>query len=253
MGQYVALLDILGFKDMINNNPHEEMVHLFDNFRIYVQMSLAKHKTTTDKWGRLTYDVTDTTINSNIISDSLVFWTNDNKTSDFFELVDCLQSFTSFCHNLPKIFLRGGITYGDFFYDNNGIIRGKDTLVIHPIMFGKALVDVYEIEKTLQISGCIITDKAIEEAHHNNAELFHQKWQEFLDEKKLVEYEMPTKKDPIKAWTINWVRDVTHPDLEEITNGFSSFNKGTDEASVKAKTENTVAYYTYIKENIFKK
>ena len=120
-------------------------------------------------------------------------------------------------------------------------------------MFGKALVDVYEIEKTLQISGCIITDKAIEEAHQNNTELFNQKWQEFIDEKKLVEYKMPTKKEPISAWTINWVRDVTHPDLEEITKGFSSFNKGTDEAAVKAKIENTIAYYTYIKENVFKK
>lgn len=253
MGQYVALLDILGFKDMINNNSHEEMVNLFENFRIYVQKSLAKHKTTTDRWGRLTYDVAGTKINSNIISDSLVFWTNDNKASDFFELVDCLHLFISFCHNLPKIFLRGGITYGDFYYDNTGIIRGKDALVIHPIMFGKALVDIYEIEKTLQISGCIITEKAIEEAAQNDKPFFDEKWKEFVDEKKVVQYQMPTKSQPITFWTINWVRDSTHPDLEEITNGFSSFNKNTDVTGIKEKIDNTIAYYSYIKDNVFKR
>lgn len=253
MGHYVALLDILGFKDIINNNPHDEIVRLFKNFRIYVQRSLAKNKTEIDNRGQLTYDVTETTINSNIISDSLVFWTNDDDTSGLFELIDCLQSFTSFCHNLPAIFLRGGISYGDFFYHNNGVIRGKNTIAVHPIMVGKALVDVYEIEKTLQVAGCIITDKAIREALQNNKDLFDQKLNEFISEKKIVKYDMPTKTDTIKCWTVNWVMDEPHPDLKEIKNGFLSFNKEIKNASVNAKIENTINYYKYIKKHIYKK
>ena len=253
MGQYIALLDILGFKDIINNNPHEEIVQLFDNFRIYLQKSLSKNRTTSDNWGRLTYDVSETTINSNIISDSLVFWTNDNKACGLFDLIECLETFTKFCHNLPKIFLRGGITYGDFFFDYNGVIRGKDTLVIHPIMVGKALVDVYEIEKNLQISGCIITDKALKEASLNDKTMFDQKFNEFVLERKIVEYEMPTKTGIIKSWTINWVNDVADPNLDEILAGFSSFNKRTDDEGVKEKIKNTISYYKYIKHNIYNK
>ena len=184
MGQYVALLDILGFKDIVNNNPHEDIIHLFDNFRVYVQRSLSKQKTMEDQHGLCTYDVRESTINSTIISDSLVFWTNDSKATGLFELIDCLQSFTSFCHNLPFIFLRGGITYGDFFYDNSGIIKGKDTLITHPIMVGKALVDVYEIEKELQIAGCTITESAITAAREDEESYFDEKWQELISEKK---------------------------------------------------------------------
>ncbi len=253
MGQYVALLDILGFKDIINKNPHEEVIKIFENFRIYVQMSLANHKTMRDTYGRATYDVRDSTINSNIISDSLVFWTNDNNASGFFELVECLQSFTSFCHNLPKIFLRGGVSYGEFYYDNNGVIKGKDSLIIHPIMFGKALVDVYEIEKQLQIAGCIITDQAIQEAQHNNSPLFEEKWKALIGENKIVKYNIPTKKGVTDAWSINWVKDAANPDLSEISKAFSSFNKSIDDASVKEKMNNTIEYYNYVKANFYTK
>jgi len=253
MGQYVALLDILGFKDIINNNPHEEVVDLFKHFRIYVQMGLAKNKTTEGLNGRLTYDVRASTLNSNIISDSLIFWTNDNKASGLFEVIDCLHIFTTFCHNLPHIFLRGGITYGDYYYENNGIIRGKDTFIIHPIMVGKGLVDVYEIEKQLQIAGCIITENAIEEAKGDGTSFFADNWDMFIDEKKIVKYEMPTKKGKMDSWTINWVRDLDRSDFKEIKDGFSSFNKRIDDVSVQEKIENTMAYFLYVKEHVYKK
>ena len=38
MGNYVAFLDIPGFKDMINNNTHEEMHQILRNFSIFVSM-----------------------------------------------------------------------------------------------------------------------------------------------------------------------------------------------------------------------
>jgi len=253
MGHYVAFLDILGFKDIILNNSHEDVVRLFDNFRIYVQRSLAKDKTMTDSYGRLTYDVRDSTINSNIISDSLIFWTNNNKATSLFELIDCLHSFTIFCHNLPHIFLRGGITYGDFYYDHNGVIRGQDTLIIHPIMLGRALVDIFEIEKQLEIAGCVVTPAAIDAAKSDDIDLFNEKWKDITAEKKVIEYDMPTKKGILRSWTINWVRDILHPTLDEITKGFSSHKKGTDHPDVKRKIENTINFYNYIKENIYKK
>lgn len=253
MGKYVAFIDILGFKDMIRYNSHEEMVGIFDNFRIYVQRSLADDKIISDSTGRHTYDMSNSKINSNIISDSIIFWTNENKTSDFFELVNCLHSFTSFCHNYPKLFLRGGITYGDFFYDNNGILKGRETISIHPMMFGIALVDVFEIEKTLELSGYIITNKAIEEAQKNDNDLFKNKWKQFIDERKLVEYQMPTKKGSIKYWTINWVREGKILGLEEITTAFSSFKKRTADKSVKIKIENTASYCKFIEEMVKKK
>jgi hypothetical protein len=252
MGKYIAFLDILGFKEIILNNPHEKVVELFENFRIYVQRSIAKGETKEDNLGRMVSDVSDSTINSNIISDSLIFWTNDNKASGLFELIECLQLFTTFCHNLPKIFLRGGITYGDFFYDYSGIIKGKDgALMVHPIMVGRALVEVFQLEKQLEIAGSIISNEAIEEARANDEEFFDKKWRELSEEKKIVKYNMPTKREAINVWTINWVNAVTHPTLDELIKGFSNFNKRTDHPDIQAKIMNTIGYYQYIKQNVY--
>jgi hypothetical protein len=252
MQRYVALLDILGFKDLINKNPHEKVMELFNNFRIYVQMSLAKEKTTFDARGRMVSDLSNSSINSNIISDSLIFWSNDNEIESFFELVECLHSLIYFCHNRPFIFLRGEITYGNFSYEHNGAIRGKNnTLIIHPIMLGKALVDAYEIERQLQIAGCIIDPKAIEAAKNANFKGFNESWEGLIKEQKIIEYSMPLKNGSLKSWTINWVSRASNPDKETIYNGFNSFSKTVKDQSTEEKRANTLAYYSYIKESIY--
>lgn len=136
MKQYIAFLDILGFKDLIKNNTTEEVFALFSQFPLYLQLNLANHETTIDGNQRLVPDVSKTRINSNIISDSIVLWTNDDDQNSFFELVECLQSFLTFCHTRPHIFLRGAITYGDFIYKDNRFTNEKGIQIIHPIMFG---------------------------------------------------------------------------------------------------------------------
>ena len=119
-------------------------------------------------------------------------------------------------------------------------------------MVGKALVDVYEIEKDLQIAGCVISDEAIEEAQKNEPESFKEKWEILIAEKKVTEYEMPLKSGTKKYWTINWVRNLADPDVSELTKGFASYNKSVDSLSVKEKIENTIKYYYYVKETVFK-
>lgn len=54
-------------------------------------------------------DVSQPVVNSTIISDSIILWTSDDSTESFFELVNCIHRFISFCHNKPMISLRGGL------------------------------------------------------------------------------------------------------------------------------------------------
>ena len=251
MNKFVALIDILGFKDIIQKNSHEKVVHLFDNFRVYLQMGIADYKSTEDQWGRAVFDVSQSVVNSTIISDSIILWTTDSSTEAFFELVKCIQRFTSFCHNNPMISLRGGITFGEFYYDYSGVIKGKDSLMVHPIMRGKALVGVYEIEKTLQFAGCIITEAALDAAKAPDEPLFQEHWQELEKDQKVIQYDVPIKAGSMRTWTINWVSKASNPTYEKIKDGFSSYNKSIDATDVRTKMENTLKYFSYVKENVF--
>ena len=251
MNKFVALIDILGFKDIIHKNSHEEVVHLFDNFRIYLQMGIADYKSTEDEWGRAVFDVSQSVVNSTIISDSIILWTSDSSTEAFFELVKCIHRFITFCHNTPMISLRGGITFGEFHYDYSGVIEGKNSLMVHPIMLGKALVDVYEIEKTLQFAGCIITDTVMNAARAANEPLFQRYWQELEKDQMVLQYEVPTKTGTMQAWTINWVSKASNPTYEKVEAGFTSYNKSIDSADVRTKMENTLKYYAHVKRNVF--
>lgn len=272
MEHHVAFLDILGFREIIHNNDHKDLMHLFDNFRIYVQRAIADGKTIIDFRGQLVSDMSASTINSTIMSDSLVFWTVDCKASGFIELIERLHEFLRFCHNLPTIFLRGGITGGNFHYEHTGIMRSRGGAIsAHPMMLGKALVDAYEIEKILQIAGCIITNEAIELAKANDDIGFDAEWKRLVDAKKVIKYSMPIKTLPlrwprnwlaaivrllngratIEYWTINWVQDVLHPTYEELKKGFLSHKKNVTSKSAKQKVQNTMEYYAFVKKNIY--
>lgn len=245
--KYIALLDILGFKELIEKNSHKDVVSLFDNFRIYVQMALAKQKSTVDKLGRPVYDVSKSKINSIIISDSLIFWTNGEELEDFFELVDCLHRFLQFCHNKAKIFVRGGITYGDFSYNNSGTIIGNHgNILMHPIIVGKALVDAHLIEKNLQIAGCVIDENALTNAKESNEAKFISLWNVCELEKVVVKYDIPFKSGKQKTWSINWVNNFSEIN-RDFEKDFSTRKKSITSSEVKEKIKNTEDYYNFIR------
>lgn len=123
--------------------------------------------------------------------------------------------------------------------------------MVHPVMLGRALVDAYEIEKTLQFAGCIITDAALHSAKGTNESLFQHNWQELENEHKVVLYEVPKKNGALKTWTINWVSRASNPTHDDIKDGFALYKKGIDHPDVIAKMENTLLYYSHVKLEIF--
>lgn len=246
--KYVAFLDILGFKDLVENNSHVDVVNLFDNFRIYVQRSLAKNKSKFDQHGRAVYDVSNSKINSIIISDSLIFWTNTDSPTDFLELIECIQSFLEFCHNTSKIFLRGAIVYGDFYYNNTGTIKGNQTIIMHPLIVGKALVDAHLVESKLQIAGCVIDKTAIDQM--KKYANFSANWKKLTSQNKIIQYNINFKQGAKKEWTINWVRNFTEKG-RSFGSDFASWKKSTSDLSVQEKIQNTYEYYKFVREKLF--
>lgn len=261
MKKYIALLDILGFKDLINGNEHDFLVQLFSQLPVYIEGAISRNKTMKSEDGKVHYDAKNGEINSIIISDTIVLWTNNTSTESFFELVKCTQRLLVFCHNKPFLFLRGGITIGELYYNNPGIVNSNNnTFTNHSIIFGKGLVKAYEMEKELDIAGCVIDNDAWQSAFKRNPEQFNRKWQEIISDKIIMSYEPPFKENcklnfkdaKVESWMVNWVLDGLNPSRKEINAGFTTLNRKADRKDVKKKIRNTLDFFRHVKQKNIK-
>lgn len=123
---FVAFLDILGFKDQVNN-PN---VSCGDILRIYEYLGKAG-----ERFYKQRYEEIKNILKMKIMSDSICIYINAHISNALFELV---KFCTTFQRNLlvlePCVFVRGGITYGDMY--------AKDD-----VMFGPALTEAYMLEE----------------------------------------------------------------------------------------------------------
>lgn len=123
---YVAFLDILGFKDLVNNseNSCEYVLNIYKFLNQYNDMFFSNIPETIKK-----------EIKMKIMSDSICIYINANIPNALHDLVTFC---TLFEYNLllidPCIFIRGGIVYGDMYVKDD-------------IMFGPALIEAYLLEE----------------------------------------------------------------------------------------------------------
>lgn len=126
---YVAFLDILGFKDLVNSSGSScgEILKIYKFLNSYSDMIFRFLKDG--------YEDIEDRIKMKIMSDSICVYTEASNSHALFELVNFC---TVFQYNLlvidPCIFIRGGITYGDMY--------AKDD-----ILFGPALTEAYLLEE----------------------------------------------------------------------------------------------------------
>lgn len=119
---YVAFLDILGFKELINKGDCNMINNIFQsilNFKPHTMMKEAK-----------VYDE----IKYTIMSDSIVVYVETKNANSFIALADvCSQIQMKLLQNNPPILLRGGI--------EKGTLYCKDK-----ILFGQGLTKAYLLE-----------------------------------------------------------------------------------------------------------
>lgn len=245
---YIALLDILGYGELIENNDTEKIEGLLGNIPVYIQGSLAENKTS-DSGGYAHFDVSEVSIHSLIISDTLIFWTQGVSTLEFFQLIGCLQRLMTFCHNRPGLFLRGALTAGDFnLRYPNSMTTNKGAFLSHTMIYGKGLVQAHEIEKNLELAGCLVTEEAWQLAKDNDPGDFDEKWKSLFDSSHVILYNPPTKKE---AWKdqllINWVSEASNPTRDNLEESFGRYRRPTDDPKVRRKIDNTLAFYDHVK------
>lgn len=221
MKRFVAFLDILGFKDIVENREHTALIELIKTFKSAVDQSNSLH---------LTKDLNDkvSLVNYITFSDSIVLYTDGMESYDFFRLVHAVKILIG-CSLGGGTPLRGSIAHGDFYADKT-----------NNIFVGKALVTAYQNEGKQQWAGAYICDQTID--------FILSSYPDILDKLKnyayLIEYEIPFKSninmESKNRFAINWANTPLNGPLhleKLISTGYAFLSTQFDAAYQKVEKD----------------
>ena len=246
---YVSFLDVLGFKDLVYNNSHESLVGKYQNlFALNAELSLSNGAfTVIEQHGNrvAVADRTKINVNSLVISDSIILWTNNASMKSFIDVVVATRNLLiqGIFVGLP---LRGGIALGPLSRLSYKLDARTDNAI--ETFIGRGLVDACQTESSQQWSGCVIGATALaryEEQYHehsatqdNLASVDH-----LVQSGLIVEYAVPMQGGRETHTVINWPRGNQSPPTEDtVRKSFGMHNKTVAHPSVTLKIENTVQF-----------
>ena len=244
MKRYIAFLDILGFKDLVENNSLDDVV------RIYKESLKEATELAMEHWEEEEYTNDGLKLNVSIMSDSILFWSESTTTLCFAKVLISTTFFFQYCllNGLP---LRGAIDVGELEIIN----IDNENLNFQNIIIGKALTDAFSMEKSQDWAGCIISDKSIDtfvENRKNNED--NITLESFIEDKFIAKYNVPLKKGKIsESYVINWADSYIKNRLtsgeSELRTSFQLFNKNCNTLDVQAKIKNTIDFYNHFKDH----
>jgi len=246
---YVAVLDILGFKDIVRARSHEELKLVYQRFCEAIKHGLSNDKYVCSDDGKtksIGPDIQQATVNSLLVSDSIWVWSDDNSVESFGNIVRAVQNLLAFSI-LKRILLRGAISIGPLTMVKNQ--WPSQTYSFQYSLFGKAIVDAVEAEEMQEWCGCVITEAAME---CYKKDCFAGK--SLIEKKVIVFYPVSIKGKEINSYVINW---VNHPEcgieVKTIKNAFAHAiapqkPPASDEwEKIKGKIANTLKFVEYVK------
>jgi len=236
----IAVIDILGFKDIIDNFDIED---ISKQYRDCIDITLEAAKC---------YPKNDFIYS--IYSDSIVVFPKYNTLDDFLALVDIcrLLLYGVFCASIRtmSVFLpmRGAISIGEFIYTYKPIKNTTNTISAEyntNILIGKAIVDAYEWEKKQEWIGISLTEKTKLFFESLDSNLIDH----LISENVLVNYDIPLKEGhTINSYAINSIdKTQIYPVIDSFSRIMEKYND-----TIKIKYKNTIDFIKYIEEkNLF--
>jgi hypothetical protein len=236
--KFIAFLDILGFKELIENNSHEKVVesykeifklNYFRSFGIFLENPAL--------------DKDDAKLNSIIISDSILVWTDEANNNSFLKLIMVVKAllYSSLEAGLP---LRGAIDIGELSeitIEELNVYNNRTA----PVILGAGLTKAYKLESPQQWSGCIVSPECIEAFIKLSSNVTIKDLEEIGI---LLPYKVPLKSGKLNEfYTLNWPQTTLEKQLsnESIRASFKEHNKIIDVWDVENKIKNTIEFYNY--------
>src|SRR5689334_9515088 len=243
---FFAFLDILGFKEIVLNTDHGNLEKLYlSTLPVNIDGALAGGRfLILDQNGQkvILPDTQRASVNSLLVSDSIMMWTEDDSMKAFIDIVAAVRRimfYSLFC-GMP---LRGAISIGPLTMFVGQSPSAK--LIFQHTLVGKPIVDTASAEKVQQWSGCLIKQPAIGRYRQHYvgrpsipADLATL---EFVIQKKfLLRYPVPTKQADgsvvgVEQYVVDWVSGQKAPVyVSDINKGFSKYRKAVTSPDVKA-------------------
>lgn len=247
---YLAFLDILGFGHLVRNNSNKELRSIYDYLLMAVHMCLCHGQVRIDS-GRAELSSDEVSVNSLIVSDSILLWTDNDNNNSLEELIWVVRMFmdTSFRTGIPT---RGAIGIGSLSF--------RDVTIATPMrnsvrtLFGRVLVDVYDRVSAQEWSGGVLLPNCIERyAEHSHspdtAKLRLENLKDQEGNRLLIRYPVPYKNgQQVDEWVLQWVRHTSYlPSENQVRDCFAMHNKPVADDRTKRKISNTVAFWQTIR------
>lgn len=186
METFIAFFDILGFKEIIDNNSLAEVKVYFEHLVRDSQTAMSNNKWVKPN-GRMPFpDLSKQKVNCLHISDSILFWTNGNSNEDFIDLVEVCSSF--YLLSIQGTFpLRGCLTFGEIDFKPLTLNRNINEVMFYNYsIFGKGLVEAYLKAESLEFAGCLLDKRAI-------SKVSDKLISDLIQDKKICKYKVPFK------------------------------------------------------------
>lgn len=224
---YIAYLDMLGFKNLINTQPFEHLTSIFDKIRYSykVYAKTIEHDGKDVSNSELTYK-----INTKIISDSICLYIEADETIKLFLLISacCMIQWELLNCDTP-IFVRGGVVKGYMYSDGD-------------IIFGEGLTRAYLLEEEnakyprIIMSNDILQPLRIADSQNGKTTIEHIVFRDFdgfytVDYfNRLIHYKKALKvMDKVLKYVNSILDSTTDPSLREKYNYFlQTLRKGKD-------------------------
>lgn|GEM_PF-6897049 len=227
---FVAFLDILGFREIVGKNSHDELTHIYDHFERSINSGIERHKKEIPS-----VKLDDQYIGCTIVSDSIILWTKRANSDSFLKMIGEVRSILigGLMNGIP---LRGDIARGSFSF-KNGLLGST--------YFGKALTEAYSLETIQNWSGAIIQEGIFEDFVNENT-ISARILREFPI--MIESYPVPLKGNQVKTLNaVNWPTSLNRT-IEEIREQFSRNGKESSSRNVQTKIDNTVEFFERMQE-----
>lgn len=139
--RYVAFIDIMGFKDLVARNNHEDIYTLMK--KMHHRRKMAENI----QWGQASSKLVTTTT----YSDSIIMYSKDDTYNSMYSLICAVSALTNdlLIDGIPH---KGAVAFGILTLDHE-----------NSIFFGQPLIDAYLLQEEINFYGIIMHGTAEEE------------------------------------------------------------------------------------------